>query len=794
MDSVCYRRRMSLLLVLTLISLATAQVGASTCSLADHIRSANTNTSVGGCPQGTSHDVITITEDISLSEPLPPVTGTITIEGNGHTISGDGKFRIFEAIGGRLTINDLTLARGFAENGGAMRLRNGAQATLSNVHFDTNLATNGGAISMSDANVNLVVDRSSFVKNEADEYGGAIHAFRGTASITKSSFVENKGWYAGGAIYAINQSVTVANSTFAENLSDGGGGALDLVNGEFTLTHVTFVGNRSTIGTGNAINWISGNVYLRNSILEKGAFAVSRDECEGRLQQNVGNLSRDGSCLVKPIEDALLGELTGSPAYYPLLDFSPAVDAADPQFCLETDQIGTPRPQGGGCDVGALESTTARPAPDPLIPPPPCPLADQIIAANTDAPSGGCRAGSGADTIKLDRDITLASVLPAITSDITIEGNGHTISGDKRFRIFNVDGGKLTVNDLTLTEGSTLAYGGAIEVQNYGQLAINYSHFIDNSADLGGAVALQYSDSKLTINDSRFVGNHAKYAGGAIVNDGGAVAIRNSSFLENTSDVIGGAIYSFNRGTTDVSDSSFVGNWAKRGGAISSSDPATTNVSNSTFIGNRAPVGGAVYAGGVTTLTHVSISGGGLFVSEGDKLNLRNSIVNTGLSGDICRGELTQNVGNLISDGSCDPAYRGDPLFGERTVDPVYLPLQAGSPAINAAHPAFCTATDQIGTPRPQGGGCDIGAIERPAGGAAQQDDGTSSRGLSTCTLTTTHELNFRDGPDGTRIGAVRKNATLTATARAAGWFQVEYRGSSGWISADYVVAQGVCG
>ena len=66
------------------------------CTLADHILSANTNTAVGFCPAGTSHDIITIADDITLTEALPPITGTITIEGGGHTISGDGQFRIFD--------------------------------------------------------------------------------------------------------------------------------------------------------------------------------------------------------------------------------------------------------------------------------------------------------------------------------------------------------------------------------------------------------------------------------------------------------------------------------------------------------------------------------------------------------------------------------------------------------------------------------------------------------------------------------------------------------------------------
>ena len=43
---------------------------------------------------------------------------------------------------------------------------------------------------------------------------------------------------------------------------------------------------------------------------------------------------------------------------------------------------------------------------------------------------------------------------------------------------------------------------------------------------------------------------------------------------------------------------------------------------------------------------------------------------------------------------------------------PVLYPLEEGSPAIDAAHPAYCRKTDQIGTERPQGGACDILAIE----------------------------------------------------------------------------------
>jgi len=79
-------------------------------------------------------------------------------------------------------------------------------------------------------------------------------------------------------------------------------------------------------------------------------------------------------------------------------------------------------------------------------------------------------------------------------------------------------------------------------------------------------------------------------------------------------------------------------------------------------------------------------------------------------------GKLKQNINNLIEDGSCSPPLQGDPRLGKLVVptdgSPSYYPLLAGSRAIDAADDAYCSETDQIGTARPQGAACDIGAYE----------------------------------------------------------------------------------
>ena len=148
-----------------------------------------------------------------------------------------------------------------------------------------------------------------------------------------------------------------------------------------------------------------------------------------------------------------------------------------------------------------------------------CTLADAIRAANADEERGECPAGDGADTITLTADITLEGELPRVLSDITIDGAGHTISGNEQFRIFYVDGGALTLQNIHLTAG--LAHnevsftfvdgvtgrsksGGAI-IANRGsrlELIVN-SRFTDNVAEAYGGVAAIAGTAKSLISRQR---------------------------------------------------------------------------------------------------------------------------------------------------------------------------------------------------------------------------------------------------------------------------------------------------
>ena len=248
-----------------------------------------------------------------------------------------------------------------------------------------------------------------------------------------------------------------------------------------------------------------------------------------------------------------------------------------------------------------------------------CTLADAIIAANRDRAEGGCRAGRGADTITLTRDITLDGGLPKITSAITIEGGGYTISGDNHYRIFFNDGGALTIKDLIMTKGrvegdfitnedSTLKattanpIGGAI-VNWKGTLTISDSSFSDNSAEYGGAIV---SGGKLSISSSSFSNNSTNTGGGAILNVG-ELNISDSNFSDNSADTDGGAI--LNVGELSISDSSFSDNSGRKGGgAIYNRWEGTLTISDSTFSRNSGGYGGAIYNVGESSIRDSAFS------------------------------------------------------------------------------------------------------------------------------------------------------------------------------------------
>lgn len=226
-----------------------------------------------------------------------------------------------------------------------------------------------------------------------------------------------------------------------------------------------------------------------------------------------------------------------------------------------------------------------------------CSLREAIRAANRDARSDGCRAGSGEDTIVFGQrgKITLGSMLPEITDPegLTIDGRNKdiTISGDNKVRVFRLtNGASLALRNLTVADGfRSPNLGSGSGIQNFGTLTVENSTFSGNRAgDDGGAIS---NLGELTVEDSTFsrnssvVGDTGTDNGGAIDNFDGTVAVKGSIFSENRASD-GGGIH--NGGTLTVEDSTFSRNRASGiGGGVFTAFGSTT-VEDSTFSENTA--------------------------------------------------------------------------------------------------------------------------------------------------------------------------------------------------------------
>lgn len=161
-----------------------------------------------------------------------------------------------------------------------------------------------------------------------------------------------------------------------------------------------------------------------------------------------------------------------------------------------------------------------------------CTLIDAITAANNDTVTGGCSAGSGADTIILPilSTHTLTTVnnyidniptgLPVITSEITIVGSITTITRDSsapEFRILAVGAtGDLTLVGTTVTGG--MASGGFVPagggIENRGTVTLTDSRISSNGAFVGGGIG---NGGTMTLTNTAVYGNRA-VAGGGIYN------------------------------------------------------------------------------------------------------------------------------------------------------------------------------------------------------------------------------------------------------------------------------------
>jgi len=162
-------------------------------------------------------------------------------------------------------------------------------------------------------------------------YGGGLYNNSGNMQLANCMFVGNRATYEGGGIYSNQCNLTLVGCTVSNNSGRG-------MTGSRWYTYVTLT---------NCIFWGNGGTSESDQI-GSGQFTINYSCIQGLTGNlgGIGNIEAD-PCFVGP-ED---GD-------YHLLNFSPCIDAGDPNYIAEpneTDLDGNPRIINGRIDMGAYE-------------------------------------------------------------------------------------------------------------------------------------------------------------------------------------------------------------------------------------------------------------------------------------------------------------------------------------------------------------------------------------------------------------------------------------------------------
>jgi len=338
------------------------------------------------------------------------------------------------------------------------------------------------------------------------------------------------------------------------------------------------------------------------------------------------------------------------------------------------------------------------------------------IPPNDDCETGDSATGmDGADIIELPSNSTFTfdgvnpptfggigqNALPAITSNITIEGNGSILerslaSGTPNFRFFTVQSTfNLNINKLALRNGRS-GRGGCI-FNNVGNLSVNNSEISGCNATNSGGAIYNYAEGNVTASmnlvNSTISGNDALNRGGGIYGD---------------VEVGGNANIVFN-----IINSTITNNIAFEGPGVflrtyQYSNPSELNSRNSIISGNLSTIGNNADC---FTIAQVIITDLGNNLSDDTSCEFTENSSYQNFDNN-CLGPLTNNGGTTLTNALLDPNDPNTPSTCNQ------------NPAIDGGDNAVCAGPevnnlDQRGVmrPFPVGGVCDIGSFElQPTG------------------------------------------------------------------------------
>lgn len=223
---------------------------------------------------------------------------TLTVTGPGPnllTLSGNNAVQIFSISAGEITsISGMTIT---AAVGGAVA--NGATLTVTNIVFDANTDSNGGAITNS--GVSLTVTGCTFSNNTntgpaVSGAGGAAINNTALATINNSAFTNNSTTIGaqGGAIQS-NGTMTINDSTFTGNTTLGTG--QNAVGGAISVQGAGQLTINNSVLTGNSSKKQGGAIYYQPNIATTPFLVINNSTFTNNISNSDNTTDGDGGAL-----------------------------------------------------------------------------------------------------------------------------------------------------------------------------------------------------------------------------------------------------------------------------------------------------------------------------------------------------------------------------------------------------------------------------------------------------------------------------------------------------------------
>lgn len=563
------------------------------------------------------------------------------------------------------------------------------------------------------------------IENAADVSDGAAVALADEASLTATdcAFTRDSATSDGGAIYGEpNTAITATDSTFTSDTAEAIGGAID-DSGTSVLTLTGDVFNDDSV-TGTSTDDVGGAVFAASNLdVAKTTFehssaygnggAVYADSDSTFLQDTFSSnqsIDNDAGALFVD-EDATITNSTFDDNSAPDADGGALAD--DEVAQLSGDTFSKNSANNGGDIFDDFDV--------------------DIVQSNLDNATASGYGGS----------IYVGSQSGLQMRGVTISGSRVTSTSAEGGAIYLTDSTYDDLTDVTIehaSAGASGSNGGAITCYEC-DLSIRQSQLTDDRAgDIGGAIYVD-DQGNVTMSGSTLDNNTA-------ANYGGAVGDYDSSFVEISQSTLdnndasadeGGAIFADDLAELYVVDSTLAHNAANGGGGYGGAidvgsymddDGSTGSIVDSTVADNSATYGGGLYSFGsyvdvesstfaYNELAHGSAAddAGGFFTNE-STLTSTDSIYADN-QGWQCGGQSVSYSGgyNLDSDSTCDLYAFGDlkdvtanllPLGSYGGFTQTVLPA-GSSPAVGGGG-SSCPGTDQRGYALPAGAVCAIGA------------------------------------------------------------------------------------